>query len=242
MAKLPRPEIGLVRKPLRHARPTPQALSGTDAPRTVMHARQLLRNGDVTCLELAQHALSMGSAIQSKLKCLITLTPEYALEVARRRDAELRSGLLRGPLHDTSIAHKDIFHTGGIRITRGSRAFHSRVPSSDADIVSHVTRSGVVMVGKGSMNECAVGLSDRNRAYGDVRNALDCRWLAGGSSSGTAAAASAGVCLVGTGTDTGGSIRAPAADNGIVPQGGAFADAAPIFTTSGTWPELEDTC
>jgi aspartyl-tRNA(Asn)/glutamyl-tRNA(Gln) amidotransferase subunit A len=197
-------------------RKTPAKANSTGLPQTALETCALLRSGAITCVELAEQTLALAAEVQDRLKCFITLTSDVAIQEARQRDSELRRGYHRGPLHGIPIAHKDIFDTAGVLTTMGSRSFATRIPELDADVVAQVRRAGTIMVGKTSMNECAVGLSGRNTFYGDVGNGHDGRRIAGGSSSGTAVAIAAGVCATATGTDTGGSIRAPAAYNGIV--------------------------
>jgi aspartyl-tRNA(Asn)/glutamyl-tRNA(Gln) amidotransferase subunit A len=186
------------------------------APSSVAHAGVLLRSGEVTCVSLVEQALAKAEIADTQLKAFITLTPDKAVSAAAVLDAELRNGLDRGPLHGIPIVHKDLFDTASIRTTMGSRFFNERRPTLDADVVRSLKSAGAVSLGKTNMSECAAGLSGLNPFYGDVRNGYDETRLSGGSSGGTAAAIASGVCLVGTATDTGGSIRAPAAYNGIV--------------------------
>jgi len=175
----------------------------------------LLRRGTLTCVDLVQACLARTGKLQPALNVLITALPERAVLEAQARDAELKAGIDRGPLHGIPIVHKDLFDTAGIRTTAGARVFDARVPERDAVVVRRLAEAGAVCLGKANMNELAAGTSGRNVHYGDVRNPLERTRSAGGSSSGSAAAVAAGLCLAATGSDTGGSIRIPAACTGL---------------------------
>ncbi|MGB3296406.1 MAG: amidase, partial [Phormidesmis sp.] len=121
----------------------------------------------------------------------------------------------RGPLHGIPIVHKDIYDTAGTLTTIGSEFFQSRIPEQDATTVRQMREAGTVLLGKTNMNEFAAGISGTNAFYGDAHNPWKLDYSPGGSSSGTGAAIASGLCLGGTGTDTGGSIRVPASWCGI---------------------------
>jgi aspartyl-tRNA(Asn)/glutamyl-tRNA(Gln) amidotransferase subunit A len=175
-----------------------------------------LRRRSISCVQLVRACLERIEAVQPELNAFITVTAEQALSRSETLDAELAAGKDRGPLHGIPIVHKDLFDTAGVRTTAGSRLFASRIPDRDATVVRRLADAGAVMLGKTNMNELAAGTSGRNVHYGDVLNPLNPKYSAGGSSSGTAAAIAAGLCLAGTGSDTGGSIRIPAACTGLV--------------------------
>lgn len=176
----------------------------------------MLRAGRVTSVELTRDALAAASASQPKLNAFITMTSRQALELAALRDAELAAGRDRGPLHGIPIVQKDLFDTAGIPTTAGSQVYADRVPTADATVVARLREAGAVSIGKTNMNEFAAGIDGRNAFYGDVHNPWRLDRSPGGSSSGTGAAIAAGVTLAGIGSDTGGSVRVPAAWNGIV--------------------------
>ena len=175
-----------------------------------------MRQGESSCLALAQQALRRIQALQPCINAFITVTEEAALARAARLDAELRAGTDRGPLHGIPVAIKDCFDTAGVRTTVGSRYFAGRVPEEDATAVARLAEAGAVAVGKTNLNEFAAGTSGRNAFYGDVRNPWALERSPGGSSSGTAAAVAAEMVPAGIGTDAGGSIRLPAACTGVV--------------------------
>jgi aspartyl-tRNA(Asn)/glutamyl-tRNA(Gln) amidotransferase subunit A len=185
-------------------------------PRSIAEAGARLRAGEISCVALAERCLERIAARQTELNGFITVTADLALATAREREIELRSGHDRGPLHGIPIAHKDCYDTAGILTTVGAGVFRSRIPAADAVVVRRLRASGAVMLGKTNMNEFAAGLSGRNAFFGDARNPREPSRAAGGSSSGSACAVAAQLCLGATGTDAGGSIRIPAAWTGIV--------------------------
>lgn len=185
-------------------------------PRSIAEAAAGLRAGELTCVGLAEHCLARVSATQPKLNAFITVTGDLALATARERDAELRRGRDRGPLHGIPIVHKDCFDTAGIRTTVGADVFRDRVPQRDATLVQRLAAAGAVMLGKTQMNEFAAGMSGKNAFFGDAHNPWDLTRAPGGSSSGSACAVAAQLCLGASGTDAGGSIRLPAAWTGVV--------------------------
>ncbi|GAC1403229.1 MAG: Asp-tRNA(Asn)/Glu-tRNA(Gln) amidotransferase subunit GatA [Chloroflexota bacterium] len=147
--------------------------------------------------------------LQPKLTAFITVTDDLALAQARLLDQELRTGHDRGLLHGIPIVHKDLYDTKGVRTTVGSAFFKNRVPQADATVVRRLAEAGTITLGKTNMNEFAAGITGTNEFFGNVHNPWDLARSPGGSSSGTGAAVAAGLCLGGTGSDTGGSIRVP---------------------------------
>jgi aspartyl-tRNA(Asn)/glutamyl-tRNA(Gln) amidotransferase subunit A len=187
----------------------------THLPATITEAGRLLRNGLLTSEALTKQYLQRIKT-NPKLNAFITITEELALETAAALDAELKSGKDRGLLHGIPIALKDNIDTAGIKTSVGSQLFQNRLPLEDATIVRRLQAAGVVLLGKTNMDEFAATISGRNEFYGDTRNVWHLSHSSGGSSSGTACAVAANLCLGGIGTDTGGSIRVPASWSGIV--------------------------
>jgi aspartyl-tRNA(Asn)/glutamyl-tRNA(Gln) amidotransferase subunit A len=184
--------------------------SSEKMPESIMEAGKRFRTGSLSSERLTTAYLECIKKLEPKLNCFITLTEEQALQSAAALDAELKSGKDRGPLHGIPIVYKDLYDTAGIPTTVGSEFFRKRIPKEDATVVSKLREAGVVMLGKTNMNEFAAGISGTNQFYGDTHNPWELERSPGGSSSGTGAAIAAGLCMGGTGSDTGGSIRAPA--------------------------------
>jgi aspartyl-tRNA(Asn)/glutamyl-tRNA(Gln) amidotransferase subunit A len=173
-----------------------------------------LRRRDFTSQELTRHFLARIERLDPRLNSFITVTAERALADAAAADATLARGE-GGPLTGVPIAHKDIFCTKGVRTSCGSRMLDSFVAPYDATVVERLAAAGVVVLGKTNMDEFAMGSSNETSYYGPVRNPWDTERVPGGSSGGSAAAVAARLCPAATATDTGGSIRQPAALCGI---------------------------
>ena len=165
-------------------------------------------------VELTRRLLERAQAAQPALNAFITITPEIALAEAEAADREIAAGR-GGPLTGLPILHKDIFCTDGVKTTCGSRMLDNFVAPYDATVVTKLRAAGMVMVGKANMDEFAMGSSNETSFYGPVRNPWDLRRVPGGSSGGSAAAVAAGLVPAATATDTGGSIRQPAALCGV---------------------------
>ncbi len=182
---------------------------------TIKQLSDGLRQKKFSSVELTQSALARVEKFNPRLNAFITVTAERALEHARRADARLARGE-GGPLTGVPIAHKDIFCAAEVRTTCGSRMLDRFVSPYDATVVAKLQAAGVVSVGKTNMDEFAMGSSNETSYYGPVRNPWDETRVPGGSSGGSAAAVAGRVVPAATGTDTGGSIRQPAALSGIV--------------------------
>ena len=173
-----------------------------------------LRRGDFSSLELTRHFLARIERLDPGLNSFITVTAEAALASAERADAVLRRGE-GGPLTGIPLAHKDIFCTNGVRTSCGSRMLDNFVAPYDATVVERLAAAGVVVLGKTNMDEFAMGSSNETSFYGPVKNPWNPSRVPGGSSGGSAAAVAARLSPAATATDTGGSIRQPAALCGI---------------------------
>ncbi len=201
----------------------------------LLHARRL------SSVELTQHCLENIERLNPALNAYITVTADSALEQAKRADAELAAGNDRGPLHGIPIALKDLIDVAATRTTAASNQFRDHVPTEDAEIVIQLNHAGAVLLGKTNLHEFAFGGSGMVSAYGPARNPWDVTRITGGSSSGSAAAVAAGMCVAAIGTDTAGSVRTPAALCGIVghrPSAGVLSlkgiiPLRPSFDTAG---------
>ncbi len=175
---------------------------------------QALRSGQVSSVELTQHCLERIARLNPALNCFVTLTPELALEQAKAADARIAKDNAH-PLTGIPMIHKDIFCTAGIKTSCGSRMLDNFIAPYDATIVSRLNEAGLVLLGKSNMDEFAMGSSNETSYYGPVMNPWDHDRVPGGSSGGSAAAVAARLAPLATCTDTGGSIRQPAALSGI---------------------------
>ena len=194
----------------------PKSNGGELTALSLREAALLVRDGKVSPVELTQACLARIEALDASLHAFITVMAESALEQARTAEAEIRRGHWRGPLHGIPIAFKDLIDVAGVPTTAGSRVFHDRVAVEDAEIVRRLRTSGAVLLGKTNLHEFAYGASSVLSAYGPVHNPVAHELTVGGSSGGSAAALAAGMCYAAMGTDTGGSIRLPAALCGVV--------------------------
>ncbi len=185
-----------------------------------MHDKTLAQLADdlaarrVSATELTEHYLERVERFDAQLNAFVTVTRDEALAQAAAADKRLAAGNAT-PLTGIPIAHKDIFCTQGVKTTCGSRILDNFISPYDATIVSRLRDAGAVMLGKTNMDEFAMGSSSETSFYGTVHNPWDHERVTGGSSGGSAAAVAARLVCGATGTDTGGSIRQPAALSGI---------------------------
>src|SRR6266849_696515 len=183
---------------------------------SLSEASQLVRSKKVSPVELTRECLSRIERLNPKLNAFITVTADSALAEARQAEAEIQRERWRGPLHGIPIALKDLIDTAGVRTTAASGLFKDRVPTQDAEIVRRLKAAGAVLLGTLNLHEFAYGASSVISYFGPVDNPWDPGYSPGGSSGGSAAAAAAHLCYGAIGSDTGGSIRIPAAYCGIV--------------------------
>src|ERR1700684_214829 len=169
---------------------------------------------EISSVELARHFLERIERLNPSLNAVITLTADQALEAARAADRRLAAGEA-GPLLGIPLIHKDIFCTDGVRTSCGSRMLDNFIAPYDATVVTRLKAAGAIMLGKANMDEFAMGSSNETSYYGPVKNPWDTTKVPGGSSGGSAAATPARLAPFATGTDTGGSIRQPAALTGV---------------------------
>ena len=181
---------------------------------TLAGISRALQAREFSSAELARHLLDRIARLDGELNAFITVTAESALSAARAADAARARGEA-GLLAGVPIAQKDIFCTAGVKTSCGSRMLDNFISPYDATVVEKLNAAGLVMLGKTNMDEFAMGSSNETSFYGPVRNPWDLKRVPGGSSGGSAAAVAARLAPAATGTDTGGSIRQPAALTGI---------------------------
>ena len=182
---------------------------------TIHEARNLLRKGEISSAELTRSCIERIDAVEERVKAFVTITREMALEHARRADESLTSSGST-PLTGVPMQIKDVMCTRGIRTTCSSRMLEEFVPTYNATAVERLYSQEAVLLGKGNMDEFAMGSSTENSAFFPSRNPWDLDRVPGGSSGGGAAAVAAEEVIYALGSDTGGSIRQPASFCGVV--------------------------
>ncbi len=191
----------------------------TDTSICAMSAAELsaaMRDKKLSPVEVTEAHLARIDETNDTYLGFVTVTPERARADARLAEAEIMGGNWRGPLHGIPYGAKDIFDTAGIRTANGAKACEDRVPVRDSECVRVLTDAGAVLLGKTNTHQWAAASTTVNRHFGTSRNPWDPARIVGGSSGGSAAALAAAMCPLALGSDTGGSIRTPAALCGIV--------------------------
>ncbi|MCK4950777.1 MAG: Asp-tRNA(Asn)/Glu-tRNA(Gln) amidotransferase subunit GatA [Gammaproteobacteria bacterium] len=234
--------------------------------KTIVDLSSGLKEGAFSSEELVQHFLKRIDQLDPDLNSFITVTGEQALAAAHEADQKIKAGGA-GPLTGIPFAHKDIFCTKGVRTSCGSRMLDNFIAPYNAGVTEKMQQAGAIMLGKTNMDEFAMGSSNETSYYGPVKNPWGDNLVPGGSSGGSASAVAARLSPASTGTDTGGSIRQPAALCGItgikptygrvsrygmiafassLDQGGPMArtaeDAALVLQTMAGFDERDSTC
>ncbi len=191
---------------------------------TIATTAARLRAGDLTATALVEEALDGIARENPRLNAFITVTTDLARADAAAADADLRTGVDRGPLHGIPISVKDLIDVAGYPTTAASRVRQFDVAGADAPVVARLREAGAVIVGKTNLHEFALGPTSEDSAYGPPRHPLDPMRLPGGSSGGSAAAVATGLGFASVGTDTGCSVRIPAALCGLVGLKPRFGD------------------
>ena len=176
----------------------------------------LIRDRQVSPVEVIDACLARIESTEPVLNSFITVLAEPARAAARRAEAEIGRGNYRGPLHGIPVGLKDLFNTAGARTTSGTRLYDTYIPTEDCTVATRFNQAGAILLGKLNMHPLAFGPTGENADYGHMHNPWDPERITGGSSGGSGSAAAAGQCTITMGSDTGGSVRIPAALCGIV--------------------------
>ena len=193
---------------------------------TIADAAPLLASGKLKSEKLTETCLEQIEALNPKLNAFITVTAKAALAAAREADKEIAGGRYRGPLHGVPVSLKDLIDQQGLPTTAGSRVRKGHIADADAVVTARLRDAGAVFVGKTNLHEFAFGTTTEESGFGLARNPVDPSCSPGGSSGGSAIAIATGMSLGTIGSDTGGSIRIPAAACGVVglkPEWGAVS-------------------
>ena len=192
--------------------PPPSELCAASA----VELARMLRERKVSAVEALEAHLARIAEVDPQLNAVPTLIAERAREDARRADEEAARGELRGPLHGLPVAHKDLADTKGIRTTYGSPLFRNHTPARSSLFIERIQQAGAISIGKTNVPEFGAGSQTFNPVFGATRNPYDLTKTCGGSSGGAAAALATGMIPLADGSDTGGSLRNPAAFCGVV--------------------------
>ena len=177
---------------------------------------KLVQSKEISPVEIVEAHLTRIDATEPVLNSFITLLADQARKSARQAEKDIQAGRYKGPLHGIPVALKDLYNTGGVRTTSGSRIFDTFIPTEDCTVAAKFQQAGAILLGKLNMHQFAYGPTGENPDYGHMHNPWNPDMVTGGSSGGSGSAAAAGQCTITTGSDTGGSIRIPAALCGIV--------------------------
>jgi aspartyl-tRNA(Asn)/glutamyl-tRNA(Gln) amidotransferase subunit A len=226
--------------PFLQAKETGAAAAGNLAELSLAQASMAIRRGTVTSGDLTRACLDRIVAQNPTVNALITVMSEAASAQAAALDAEAKSGKIRSPLHGIPLALKDAIDTAGTRTTAGSALFENRVPADDAHVVRLLRQAGAVILAKSNLSEFSLTATAVSSHFGPIHNPWALDRVAGGSSGGSAAAVATGMCFAALGTDSGGSVRIPAAWCGIV----GLKPTTGLVSTSGIIPSVAilDTC
>ena len=202
---------------------------------TAVELAARIRDKHVSAREVMSAHLARIERDNPKFNAIVTLVADRAITDATQADELQARGVSLGPLHGLPVAHKDLINTAGIRTTFGSPMFRDNVPTDDALIVQRVRSAGAITIGKTNTPEFGAGSNTFNPVFGATRNSYNVNRTAGGSSGGAAVALRTGMVPLATGSDTGGSLRNPAAFNNIV---GFRPSPGRVPNDTGSWSPL----
>ena len=202
---------------------------------TIRELSGRLQRRELSPVELTRSTLERAAALNERLNCFITLTEDEALAAAKQAEGELAAGQVRGPLHGIPFSLKDLYATRGIRTTAGAKVLSDWVPDFDSTPAARLKEAGGVLIGKCNTSEFAAGPDNKNVHYGPARNPWDPTRIPGGSSGGSGAAVASGLSAYSMGSDTGGSVRIPAAVCGVVGLKPTYGRASKFGVTTLSW-------
>ncbi len=183
---------------------------------SITKVSKCIQNGEISPVELVEDLLNHLDQVDPILNSFITVNREEAIKEAIEMENEIKRGNYKGPLHGIPIGVKDNIHTKGMKTTSGSKIYKDYIPEKDAFVIERLKEAGAIIIGKHNTHEVALGTTGDRSYFGAVRNPYNTTRMAGGSSSGSAAAVAACLSYGAIGTDAGGSIRLPASFCGIV--------------------------
>jgi amidase len=208
--------LGLAAAPLLEGAPEPQAADSSVCFMSAIEMARLIRAKKLSAREALAAHLKQIERVNPKVNAIVTLAPEMAAaDAAKADEAQARKETL-GPLHGLPVAHKDLMETRGIRTTFGSPLYKDYIPTEDDLVVERIRRAGAITIGKTNTPEFGAGSQTFNTVFGPTRNPYDLTKTCGGSSGGAAVALACGLAPVADGSDTGGSLRNPAAFCNVV--------------------------
>ncbi len=184
--------------------------------KTIRELAPLLQSRSLSPVELVQDCLRQIERTEPAINAYITVSGEQALQAAAQAEREIMQGRYRGVLHGIPYSAKDLYCTKGIRTTAGSQILSGHVPDHSAAVIDRLNQAGAILMGKNNLHEFAYGTTNENDWFGPCRNPWNTAMIPGGSSGGSAASVAVSSSLFSLGTDTGGSIRVPAALCGVI--------------------------
>jgi aspartyl-tRNA(Asn)/glutamyl-tRNA(Gln) amidotransferase subunit A len=215
--------------------------------KSIRELAPLIQKKKISPVELVAECLNRMEATEPSINAFITVTPELAMEQAKAAERDIMNGNYKGILHGIPYSAKDLFTTKGIKTTAGSKILKGYIPNYDATVISRLSEAGAILVGKNNLHEFAFGGTNENAYFGPTRNPWNLEKIPGGSSGGSGASVAACSSIFSLGTDTGGSIRMPAAlcgtvgikatygrvsRHGVLPLSSSLDHAGPLTKTS----------
>src|SRR5271168_2189184 len=208
--------LGMAAVPFLESAPEAQASASSVCFMSAVEMARLIRAKKLSAREALAAHLKQIELVNPKVNAIVTLVPEMAADAAAKADEMQAHGETLGPLHGLPVAHKDLFETRGIRTTFGSPLYKDYIPTEDDIVVERMRRAGAITIGKTNTPEFGAGSQTFNKVFGATHNPYDLTKTCGGSSGGAAVALACGMVPVADGSDTGGSLRNPAAFCNVV--------------------------